>query len=224
VGHFSALTLNLESPLSQDRLTPPRTEVCLVRQRSSSQKGGTIIAEDVVDIESHGRRLCEPDGYRPRFCPSCGKTRLHVHDYRERKLRAEPGAPVARIVRHACVGCAAIWQTLPAFLARHLWRSWRVVERVLTGAAAEAQRWPRVPERTRRRWRARWLRPVRFLAQVLATCGEAAWATLSGSLGAAATCADLVAVYALAWATPAGQRLSCVAALVHRLLPQVRLV
>ena len=116
--------------------------MCLVRLRPSSQKGGTILAEDVTDLATHDRRICDPDGYRPPFCPSCGARRLHVHDYRERVLRAEPLEPVARVVRHECVGCAAVWQVLPAFIARHLWRSWQVVERVLTDSrpTASAQR------------------------------------------------------------------------------------
>ena len=215
--------------MSQDRLPPPEPEACLVRLRPSSQKGGTIIAEDVIDLGTHERRLCDPDGYRPRFCPNCRETTLHVHDYRERVLRAEPGQPVASIVRHECVGCEAIWQTLPAFLARHLWRTWRVVEHALTGATpvsphSETGRWPPVAERTRRRWRQRWLRPARFVAQVLASCGEAAWAALIGVLAPAATCADLVAAYAGATVTAAGHLLAAAAALIYRLQPKVRLM
>lgn len=216
--------------MSQDRLPPPEPEACLVRLRPSSQKGGTIIAEDVTDLETHERRLCDLDGYRPSFCPRCGETRLHIHDYRERILRAEPGRPVASIVRHECVGCEAIWQTLPAFIARHLWRSWRVVEHTLTGATPalaerEARRWPRVPERTQRRWRARWQRPARFLAQVLASCGEAVWMAVAAGLGRAATCAELVAAYGGAMsAVAAGHLLESLAALIYRLQPKVRLV
>jgi hypothetical protein len=215
--------------MSQDRLPPPRPEACLVRLRPSTQKGGTIIAEDVTDRATHDRLICAPDGYRPAFCPKCLGRTLHVHDYRERVLRAEPGEPVARVVRHACAGCDAIWQTLPAFIARHLWRSWHVVEHTLSGAARapakmEARRWPMVPERTRRRWRARWQRSARFLAQVLVACGEAAWARLGGVLGPQATCADLVAAYARAVATPAGELFAAVAALVYRLQPRVRLM
>jgi hypothetical protein len=215
--------------MSQDRLPPPEQEACLVRLRPSSQKGGTIVVEDVTDLATHERRLCDPDGYRPKFCPRCRETTLHVHDYRERVLRAERGRPVASIVRHECVGCEAIWQILPAFIARHLWRTWRVVERTLTGAtptAAEdhARRWPAVPERTQRRWRARWLRPARFVAQVLATCGEAVWTALATGLAQAAKCAELVAAYAGATVTAAGHLLAAVAALIYRLQPKVRLV
>jgi hypothetical protein len=218
----------MEGLMSHDRLPPPGHEACLVRRRPSSQKGGTIIAEDVTDRATHERRLCDPDGYRPGFCPNCGERTLHVHDYRERILRAEPGEPVARVVRHECVGCAAIWQILPAFIARHLWRTWRVVEHTLTGtgppSAPGAPGWPRVPARTRRRWQARWLRPAQGLAQILAACGHAAWAALAAGLAPEATCAELVAAYAGARATPAGQRLASVAALIYRLQPTVRLV
>jgi hypothetical protein len=215
--------------VSQDRLSPPEGEACLVRLRSSSQKGGTIIAEDVTDRETHERRLWDPDGYRPPFCPRCGATGLHVHDYRERVLRAEPGQPVARTVRHACVGCGAIWQTLPAFIARHLWLTWEVVEYTLTRARGdpargEERRWPAVPARTQRRWRQRWLRPAQFLAQVLACCGEATWATLASVLASTATCADLAAAYASETMTGAGHVLLSMAALIDRLQPKVRLM
>ena len=51
-----------------------------MRLRPSSQKGGTIIAEDVTDRATHDRRIRDPDGYRPAFCPNCGERTLHVHD------------------------------------------------------------------------------------------------------------------------------------------------
>lgn len=211
--------------MSQDRLPPPELEACLVRLRPSTQKGGTILVEDVTDLATHERRLRDPDGYRPRFCPTCGETTLHVHDYRERVLRAEPGRPTIETVRHECISCEAVWQILPLFLARCLWRTWPVVERTMTGAAAQvdggSRRWPPVPERTRRRWRARWLRPARFVAQVLTSCGEATWAAVAGKLSPAATCADLVAACVR---TAAGMALATVAALVFRLQASVRLM
>ena len=213
--------------MSRDRLPPPSAEACLVRLRPSSQKGGTIIAEEVTDRATHDRRICDPDGYRPPFCPRCKERRLHVHDYRERVLRSEAGESVAKVVRHVCTGCTAIWQILPAFIARHLWRSWRVVEQTLTGArtrALEARRWPAVAGRTRRRWHSRWLRPAHFLVQLLATSGEAAWSALAGVVATEVTCADFVAAYVDAQPTSAGQQLATVAALVYRLQPKVRLV
>ena len=212
--------------MSQNQLPPPDVEVCLVRLRPSSQKGGTIIAEDVIDRATHERRICDPDGYRPSFCPNCGAKTLHLHDYRWRSLLAEPGDPVARIVRHECVECTAIWQILPSFIARHLWRSWKVVEHALTGSgpAPETRCWPPIPGRTLRRWRARWLRSAQFLVQVLAVCGEAAWSAFAGELAPEATCADLITAYAEARPTPAGQLHAAVAALVYRLQPKVRLM
>jgi len=214
--------------MSQNRLPPPGSEACLVRLRPSSQKGGTLIAEDVTDRATHDRRICNPDGYRPPFCPTCRGTHLHVHDYRERILRAEPHEPVVTTVRHECVACEAIWQVLPAFIARHLWRTWCVVVHTLTpevpSGAAEPRRWPAVPTRTVRRWRARWQRPARALGQILAASGEAAWATLARMLDSDGTCADLVAAAACANGAHPHDAVVAVAALVYRLQPRVRLM
>ena len=200
---------------------PPQYEFCLVRLRSSTQKGGTLIAEAVTDYASHERLICDPDGYRPPFCPRCGGRRLHVHDYRERVLRAEPGPPVTRTVRLLCVFCEAIWQVLPLFLARHLWRSWKVVRHTLmpdaqTSSLSEPPHWPKVPKRTVRRWRQRWLRPALALAQILAASGQAVWATLATGLPVDATCADLVRAYAR---EHVGPPLAGLAALLYRLQP-----
>jgi hypothetical protein len=213
--------------MSQDRLPPPDPEACLVRLRPSTQKGGTLIAEDVIDWATHDRRICDPDGYRPPWCPTCGEHRLHVHDYRERVLRAEPDTPAATIVRHACVACQAIWQVLPALIARHLWRSWPVVAHTLApdpSATDEPRRWPTVPERTARRWRARWQRPAQILAQILTASGAAAWAALAGLLPAHATCGDVVAAYARQHRSRVGPAVAAVAALINRLQPRVRLM
>jgi hypothetical protein len=210
--------------MSQNRLPPPESEACLFQLRSSTQKGGTLIAEEVIDHHMHERRICDPDGYRPPSCPRCGELRLHVHDYRERVLRAEAGKPVTMIVRLMCVSCKAIWQILPRFIARHLWRTWNVVTHTLmpeAGPPSELQHWPKVPLRTVRRWRARWLRPALALAQILAASGKAAWATLATELPTDATCADLVFAYAR---EHVGQPLAALAALLYRLQPKVRLM
>ena len=213
--------------MSQNRLPPPQYyAACLVRLRSPTQKGGTLIAEEVTDHATHEWCLCDPDGYRRRtFCARCGGRRMHVHEYRERVLRAEPGKPVIQIMRLMCVACEAIWQILPLFLARHLWRTWTVVHRVLmpaakTSSASERQPCPEVPPRTVRRWRQRWLRPALALAQVL-TCSGPAWAALAIRLPVDATCSDLVAAYA---ADQVGEPLAGLAALLYRLQPKVRLM
>ena len=119
-----------EVPMSRDRLPPPDPAACLVRPYSSSQKGGTLIAEEVMDFETHARRICTADGYRPKHCPRCGHDVLHLHQYRERLLFGDPEKPVARVVVHRCAreSCRATWRFLPLFVARRLWRSWRTVE------------------------------------------------------------------------------------------------
>ena len=212
--------------MSQNQLPPPESQACLFRLRPSTQKGGTLISEDVTDHATHERRICDPDGYRPAFCPRCGERRLHVHDYRERVLRAEPGKPVATIVRLVCVFCGAIWQILPQFIARHLWRTWDVVMHTLmpqheASSPGEPQHWPKVPLRTVRRWRSRWLRPALVLAQILAVSGKAIWVALATQLAPDATCADLVAAYAREYVS---QPLAGMAALIYRLQPKVRLM
>src|SRR5262249_57182772 len=125
--------------------------------RVSRYKGGTLIAEDVRDFATHGRRIVDPDGYRPAACPRCGGQVLHVHDYPRRKPCGEPGLPPEiPIVRHICAdpACAATWRILPAFLARHLWRAWPTVERTVSEAPPPLGPAP-IPERTERRWRSR---------------------------------------------------------------------
>jgi hypothetical protein len=212
--------------MSQNGLPPPEPQACLFRLRPSTQKGGTLVAEDVTDHATHERRICDPDGYRLPFCPRCGKGPLHVHDYRERVLRAELGKPVALIVRLLCMSCGAIWQILPLFIARHLWRTWNVVMHTLmphhqASSPSEPQHVPKVPLRTVRRWRARWLRPALALAQILAASGKALWVALATQMTPDATCADLVAAYAREHVS---QPLAGLAALVYRLQPRVRLM
>lgn len=122
--------------------------------------------------------------------------------------------------------CEAIWQVLPAFIARHLWRTWRVVAHTLTPddgrpSSEQSQHWPKVSSRTARRWRARWQRPAHALGQIFAASGEVAWAVLAGRLRPDATCADLVAAYA---GGHAGPPVAAMAALIYRLQPKVRLM
>jgi hypothetical protein len=210
--------------MSQNQPTPPppqqHYEACLVRLRSPDQKGGTIIAEDVIDHATHERRICDPKGYCPPFCPRCGEDWWNVHDYRERVLCAELGKPVTTTVRLLCVACDAVWQILPLFVARHLWRTWEVVRRVLMPDPTSDRKepsWPKVPERTARRWKQRWSRPALALTQILAASGP--WAALAVRLPVDATCAQLVATFA---AEQVGQPLAALAALIYRLQPKVR--
>jgi len=56
------------------RPAPPPPPRYLEQCYPSSQKGGTLVAEDVTDLETHARRLCTPDGYRPsRSCTTTAR-------------------------------------------------------------------------------------------------------------------------------------------------------
>jgi hypothetical protein len=187
-----------------------------------------LIAEEVKDRATHELRLRSPDGYRPSRCARCGHDVLHLHDYPERKLFAEPldaerPAAAIRIVRHECAACWAIWRILPAFLARHLWRSWAVVEAVTVGAAPPPRQ-PEVPPRTKRRWKARLASAAAQLVQVLATSAQTALEAIASTVELTATRQDLVAAYATATGSPAGRKHANLAALIHRLVPGVRLM
>lgn len=223
VRHLSGITKHNGACLIRNQLSP---EKVLARMRSPDQKGGTIIFETVTDLAEHERRIADPKGYRPAFCPGCRRGKFHVHDYRGRGLRAEPGKPEISIVRLECVFCEAIWQVLPAFLARHLQRTWRVVERVLMPDAEaplvgeETNKWPKVPPRTMRRWRQRWLRPAHALAQALTTSGPR-WAALAIRRPVPATCASLTSEFAAGYV---GEPLAGLAALIYRLVPDFRLL
>ena len=119
----------------EHRFPPPSPETCLVTSRVSRFKGGTLIDEDVRDLEACQKGVSAIfDGYWPDRCPRCGHGVLHVHCYPERRPRGEPGMPaVVRIIQYLCAAaeCGATWRILPMFLARHLWRVWPTVERVV---------------------------------------------------------------------------------------------
>ena len=198
------------------RPSPPQPPKYLKRPYASTQKGRTLIAEDVTDLEAHQRRLSDPDGYRPSCCPRCGHGVLHVHDYRPRVLRADPDGAATKVVRHRCMGaeCGARWLTLPALLARHLWRRWAVVAATTPGPRPTT--WPPVPKRTRRRWRARLRMGAQLLTQVLAASGLSALEDVAKRVGLTATRLDVVLAL--------GVGLSAAAALLHRLAPGLRLM
>jgi hypothetical protein len=209
--------------MTDSRSLSPAAEACLCRRYSSSQKGGTLIAEDVHDLATHERRLEAPDAYRPSACPRCGAA-LHVHDLRPRVLRGEASV-ATEVVRFRCADrerCGAAWQVLPAFLARCLWGSWSRV-----GQTLEANVPCSVPARTRRRWRARLASPARLLVAVLSTATDGIWAGIARAVGLDARRIDLVGGYAertaavaVSWAT----MLAELSAALHRLSPGVRLM
>lgn len=208
-------------------LPPPQPASCLITSRVSRYRGGTLIAEDVGDLAGHARRICNPDEYRPAACPRCDGEVLHVHCYPERHPRGEAGMPpVVRVVQYICAaeGCRATWRILPLFLARHLWRAWRTVERAVRGAdmgASSAS--PAIPERTRARWRERLASSARALVVLLAVSGGAELEGLAMDVGLDGTRAKLVEVYAAA-AVGGAAALAPLAGLVHRLERGLRLM
>lgn len=206
--------------MAQIAVLPPEPEACLTRPYPSSQKGGTLIAEDVLDLETHTQRLDSLDLYRPQACPRCG-ARVHIHDSRVRGLVGDP-AVSTQVVRFRCADredCGATWQILPAFIARRLWRSWRVVE-----AAVEPPNRSPVPERTRRRWQARLAAAGRLLVATLMAAARQVWDALATAAGLACTRLELVRQYRAALSPASGECLAKLAGLIHRLVPGVRLM
>ncbi len=199
---------------------PPEAEACLTRRYPSSQKGGTLIAEDVVDLETHERRLACGDLYRPKACPRCG-ARIHIHDCRVRGLLEDP-AVSTEVRRFRCADrdtCGATWQVLPAFIARRLWRSWPVVER-----AVESPERSGVPSRTRRRWQTRLAAAGRMLLAILTTTAERVWEALAAAVGLGCSRLELVREYRTALLPRKGECLAELASLIHRLAPGIRLM
>jgi len=210
--------------VTDHRSPPPQAEACLQVRYPSSQKGGTLIDERVVDLEVHERMLAS-GGYRPAGCPTCGAF-VHIHDYRSRLLLADPACAV-QVVRFLCAECGATWQVLPAFVARCLWRSWRVVEAAVEqpedeSVAAAAK--PLVPPRTRRRWLDRLRSSAAPLVVILGTAEQPELTALAGAVGLEGTRSELVYQYVARRHPPRAERLARVAALVHRLAPGVRLM
>jgi hypothetical protein len=202
--------------MSNDVLPPPQPPACLWRPYSSNQqqKGGTLIAEDVFDVEAHERRLCDPDGYRPAACPRCGHDRLHVHDYPVRKILA------MRLVRYACPICEATWRILPGFVAPKLWRSWPVVE------AKTLNRRPTldVPDRTVRRWCGRLKTAAQGLLGLLRHKAKVVLKSLSPVADWLVSRRQLVRAYAEDKKVDAGRQLAAVAAVLHKVEAGVRLM
>jgi len=206
-----------------------------VYSSSPLQKGGTLIAEGVRDLATHGERLRDLDKYRPAWCPRCKGETLHVHDYVERNVRGNPDMKPISVVRFrcACAECGATWRVLPEFVARYLWYSWRTVEAATLGAKSVEHPAPIAPPpalgpcpSTVRRWQRRLGAAARLLVQVLATLVAPVLTAMIAGLrdGLDATRGALVVAYAVAMELPAGRGLAALAGHVHRLAPGLRLM
>lgn len=209
-------------------LPPPDPENCLITSSVSRKGGGTLIDADVRDLVEHTRRICNPDGYRPSSCPRCEHHRLHVHCYPERQPHGDSRMPpVVRIAQYVCASadCGATWRILPAFLARHLWRAWATVERVIkSDEVTLTDVSPPIPERTVRRWRARLAATARVLVGLLTASGVAVLEEIAVRLGVDVSRGALVAAHADVAGVAVGERLSALAEVIHRLERGVRLM
>ena len=137
-----------------------------------------------------------------------------------------PAVLVVLQFRCALDGCGATWRILPAFLARHLWHAWKVVEQVVRPAPATAPTTtrPRIAATTRGRWLARLSSSARVLVAVLAISAGVVLEEVAQRVGLMGTRGELVRVYVAMTAPPASERLSSLAALVHRLERGIRLM
>jgi len=195
---------------------------CLTRSYTSRAiRGGTVIAEDVVDLETHRRRVLDPDGYRSAVspCPRCRSKYVHAHCLRDRTARPlgldEPKEVVTvRLYRCATEQCRAVFTVLPAFLARHLWRMWSTV--------AEAAAKKTGPRSTVRRWTSRLATDAEQPLQVLAAVEEEP-ATRSALLQSRPR--DRTGLVDVLRSVLGGRGLLArVAAWIHRLEPGIRLM
>ena len=206
--------------MTEKRSLSSASESCLNRPYRSSQKGGTFIAEDVHDLATHERRLQSPDTYRPSGCLRCG-AKVHIHDLRPRQMLADPFL-ATEVIRFRCADrkrCGACWQILPIFLARHLRRSWGVVEN-----AVESPLRSPVPARTRRRWKARLASSARLLVVILTTAAESTWSAIATAVGLDGSRFDLVRGYRAQTQPEPCVCFAELAGLLHRLSPGVRLM
>jgi hypothetical protein len=210
--------------MTDHRSPPPEAEVCLCRRYPSSQKGGTLVVAGVIDFEDHNRRL-ESGRYRPASCPRCGGF-LQVHGRRRRVLLADPIGST-EVARFRCSerACRAVWQVLPEFIARHLWRAWRTVERVLLGSPSPADAsTDSVPRWTVRRWRKRAASSARAVIAVLETAALEKFKSLMNALGPEPTRLKLIATHSTHSHARVGDRLAELAEQIHLFGPGARIM
>jgi hypothetical protein len=192
-----------------------------------SQRGGTLIAEDVWSIEEHRERVLEPDGYRPEGCPRCG-TAVHGHGCRCRRLRDQPDSAWEEIRRFLCPECEAVWQVLPAFLARHLQRTWGAIQSRLVAAGVlerTGSEWRvRSIPTTLRRWSLRLAAVAVVLTQALIEGGAGEVSSAVTGLGGWCSRRELVEGLAECGLLTKEHKLAELASWVHRLTPGIRVM
>jgi transposase-like protein len=208
---------------------PAATASCLTTSYCSKprQKGGTLLAEDVLTLDVHRRRLADPDLYRPSCCPTCKNDVMHAHGFRGRRLRGDPDSPCEDIRRYRCRACGAIWQVLPACIARCLHRRWCVVQSGLVQAEQlepEGQEIRvRIPAGTLKRWMGRIRSSASALVHVLACAGREIAAALQGLIVACSR-VELLDLLSGKGLIPCRDKLACLSCLIHRLAPGIRVL
>ncbi len=213
--------------MSARTLPPPQPPIVLTRSyKSRGVKGGTVIAEDILDPEVHAQALLDADTYRAAIgrCRCCGTCRWHAHCFRERLPRPavdadqKPTSIAIRLYRCATAGCGAVVTVLPAFIARQLWRTWETVQSVAQGAT-------RVPKTTWRRWSDRLGSSAVPIVQLLFALASS---LLSGcqrkALAPVETRASLIHAAAESGLVDATRPFAPLASWIHRLAPGIRLV
>lgn len=196
---------------------PPPGVFYLDLRVPSSQRGGTKIVDEVMDWEGHLGRMETVDGYRPALCEHCGCRRLHGHGRRVRVLVGDELGSL-EIRRYRCAECRAVWQVLPGFVARRLWRRWDVVEDALAQRRRVGR--PLVPGRTRRRWRSRLRTDGRRVRHALATTGRPELLDMARRVPVECTRGGVLAAYR----ERAPEALAELAGRLHRAAPGVRMM
>ncbi len=190
------------------------------------QHGGTLIAEDVQDLEDHRRKVLDPHWYRPDGCPRCSEF-LIGHGCRYRILRDQPDSAEEMIRRYRCLPCRAVWQVLPAFLARYLHRTWGAIQSRLVAAGAlekTGAEW-RVGSKptTLHRWLSRLTAVATVLTQALAESGGEVGAVVA-DLGLHCSRGDLVEALARAVLVSNHHKVGQLSCWTHRIVPGIRVM
>ena len=190
------------------------------------QRGGTLIAEDVWDLDEHRERVLTPGGYRPEACPGCQSV-LVGHGCRYRRLLDQQDSAGEEIRRYRCGVCLAVWQVLPAFLARHLHRTWGAIQSRLAAAGVLERgggEWRvRSKPSTLRRWSLRLAAVAIVLTQGLAESGGAVKLAVT-DLGPWCSRSELVEGLVRADLVEKRHKLAQLGYWIHRVVPGIRVM
>ena len=94
------------------------------------------IRPDITTVKQHQEQISQdPEVYRPRRCPHCGKAGLHCHGSYERNVPRGEGLVFMFgslcIPRFYCPGCGSTCSRLPACLSPRRHYSWKSQQAVL---------------------------------------------------------------------------------------------